>query len=190
MNKNMLWIIVLVVVLVLGGVYVVNQQSKRAEQTKMEQEKATMKDKEDAAMKEKEAMAKKDEEAMMKKETEIAGMAMTDASSKKATLVDVSGGKSTGKGYVLRKAGKLYHTATANVPDPAEGSFYEGWLAVKGATPPQFVSSGKLKKQQDGSYQVSYSSDNLYQGYDFVVITVEKVDDQQPEKHIVEGLAQ
>lgn len=184
MNKGIVIAGIIILVLVVGGFYVANQQAKQAEQTKMAQEKAAMKAKEDTAMKEKES-----KDAMMKKDEEVMTMAMQDTSSKKATLTDVSGGTGTGKAYVLRKNGKLYHTATANVPDPAAGTFYEGWLAVKGANPPQFVDTGKLKKQKDGSYQVSYSSDNLYEGYDFVVITWEKVDDQQPEKHILEGVA-
>jgi len=61
---------------------------------------------------------------------------------------------------------------------------------VKGSNPPKFIDTGKLSKQKDGSYEVSYSSDNLYEGYDFVVITWEQVDDQKPEKHILEGTAQ
>ena len=195
MNKGIMIAVVIVLVVIVGGWYIVNQQSQQAEQAKMAQEKEAMKAKEDAAMKEKEAM-KKDadkgtgEDAMMKKNEEIMKMVMQDTSSKKAILTDVSGGTGTGKAFVLRKSGKLYYTATANLSDPANGTFYEGWLAKKGANPPQFVDTGKLSKQKDGSYAVSYSSDNLYEGYDFVVITWEQVDDQKPEKHILEGTAQ
>ncbi len=163
----------------------------------MEQEKAATAAKEDAAMKEKAAMEKdktmdggKDEAAKMKKNEDIMMMAQQDTTSKKAALTDVSGGNGTGKAFVLRKDGKLYFTASANLADPATGTFYEGWLVVKGSNPPKYIDTGKLTKQKDGSFEVSYSSDNLYEGYDMVVITWEQVDDQKPEKHILEGTAQ
>lgn len=50
---------IVILVLVGGGLYVANQQSKQAEQAKMAQEKAAMKAKEDAATEEKKAMEKK-----------------------------------------------------------------------------------------------------------------------------------
>jgi len=192
MNKSTMIVgIVVLVLVIVGGLFFTNQQSQKAEQTKMAQEKAAMKAKEDAAMKKKETSAGgKDEAAMMKKNEEVMTMAMQDTTSKKATLSDVSGGSGTGKAFVLRKSGKLFFTATANLADPQNGTFYEGWLAVKGANPPKFVDTGKLSKQKDGSYEVSYSSDNLYEGYNLVVITWEQVDDQKPEKHILEGTAQ
>ena len=175
MNKVLLIIVGIVVILGLG--FYANNQFK------VNREKAAMKAQEDASMKQKE------KDAMIKEKENIMMMAQQDTSSKKATLSDVSGGTGTGKAFVLRKGGKLYFTATANLSDLKDGAFYEGWLAVKGANPPKFVDTGKLTKQRDGSYEVSYSSDNLYEGYDFVVITWEQVDDQKPEKHILEGLA-
>lgn len=187
MNKRTVIMGVAVLFLVGGGLYITNRNLRQAEQAKMAQEKAAMKEKQD-----KDAMMKKDEsdKAMMKKNQEIMMMAQQDTSSKKATLADVSGGTGTGKAFVLRKSGKLYFTATGNLPDPVTGSFYEGWLVVKGSNPPRFVDTGKLTKQNDGGYEVTYSSDNLYEGYDMVVITWEKIDDQKPEKHILEGTAE
>lgn len=194
MNKGIIIAGIIILILIGGGMYIANQQSQNAEQAKMA-EKAAMKAKEDAAMKEKQdkdAMMKKDESsnAMMKKNEEVMMMAQQDTTSKKATLTDVSGGTGTGKAFVLRKGGKLYFTASANLSDPKIGNFYEGWLVKKGSNPVQFIDTGKLDKQKDGSYEVSYSSDNLYDGYDFVVITWEQVDDQKPEKHILEGTVQ
>lgn len=199
MNKNLGILIaagIALLVLAGGGLYIANQNSKQKEEAKMASEKAAMKAKEsfdnaqdkDAAMK-KDADKGIGEDIMMKEKENIMMMAQQDSSSKKATLIDVSGGTGTGKAFVLRKGGKLYHTATGNLPDPKNGTFYEGWLAVKGANPPKFIDTGKLTKQKDGSYEVSYSSDNLYEGYDFVVITWEQIDDQKPEKHILEGTA-
>lgn len=197
MNKGIVVAGILILVLVGGGIYIANQQSQKAEEAKMAQEKAAMKVKEDAAMKEKAAVEKdktidggRDEAAMMKKNEEIMRMAQQDTTSKKATLSDVSSGTGTGKAFVLRKGGKLYYTTTGNLPYPQAGSFYEGWLVKVGSNPPQFIDTGKLTKQKDGSYEVSYSSDTQYVGYDMVVITWEKVDDQKPEKHILEGTVQ
>ncbi len=195
MNKGIIIAIVVVLIIIIGGIFIAN---KKTEQTKMAADKAMMmkKDEDAAMMKAKDyaAMMKdkdtgKGEDAMMKKNEEIMMMAMQDTSSKKATLSDISGGTGTGKAFILRKGAKLYFTAGGNLTDPTTGTFYEGWLTVKGANPPKFVDTGKLTKQKDGSWEVSFSSDNLYEGYDMVVITSEKVDDQKPEKHILEGLA-
>ena len=188
MNKNIL-IIGIIVLLGLGGLFVFNQQMQQA---KVANEKAVMMKKdEDAKMAKvkEDAVMKNLDKAMIKEKENIMMMASKDTTSKKAILADVSGGNGTGKAFVLRKNGKLYFTASATLPEPVAGTFYEGWLAVKGANPAQFTSTGKLEKQKDGSYETSYSSSNLYEGYDFVVITWEKVDDQKPEKHILEGLA-
>lgn len=82
-NKGVLIAGIIILVVIGGGWYIVNQQFQKAEQAKMAQEKAAMKAKEsfdnaqdkDAAMKEKAAMEKdkaidggKDEAAMKKKE--------------------------------------------------------------------------------------------------------------------------
>lgn len=62
MNKNIMWIIAVVVLVVGGGLYYANLQSQNAEQAKMAQEKAAMQAKEDAMVKD------KNTDAMMKKE--------------------------------------------------------------------------------------------------------------------------
>lgn len=179
MNKNIMWIIVVAVVVIGGGIFVVNRQS---EQTKIAQEKAAMKIKEDLAMKQK----KEAETAMVKKNEEVMAMAVKDSTSKKGNLADVTKGASFGTAYILRKDGKLYHAVSAKLPDLSLG-FYEGWLVLKTQQNPLFFSTGKVSKDKDGNHTLSYSSNNLYEGYDFVVITEETVDDKKPEKHILEG---
>ena len=74
-NKGIIIVGVVVLVLVGGGLFVANQQSKNAEQAKMEQEKAAMEKKEtpeQEVLEEKAAMEKgdatKQDDAMMKKE--------------------------------------------------------------------------------------------------------------------------
>jgi len=105
-----------------------------------------------------------------------------------ANLVDVSGGNSTGKGYITRQGGKLTHSVVANLPDPTGNNFYEGWLVQQ--KPLKFISSGNMVLGNDGSYILEYNSDQEFASYNFVVITLETVKDTTPEKHILEGTAQ
>lgn len=162
-----------VVVLIIGFLAV--NSSKKTENSKATTTQA-----------EKDKMMKKDEEAaMMQEKMGIMEMAMNDKDSKKALLTDVRGGSFSGKAFVLRKDNKLSYTASGNLPDPQEGTFYEGWFVKKGTA--DYISTGKLDKQKDGSYEVSFSSDNLYPDYNFIVITLEKTDDKKPETHILEG---
>jgi len=129
---------------------------------------------------------------MMKKQEDIMMMAVQDTTSLKGTLSDVSGGSGTGKAFVLRKDGKLDFTVSVSLPDPANGSFYEGWLVEKGSSPVQLIDTGMLTKQKDGTYEVSYEANHTYDGYNFVVITWEqgKVNPSNPGKHILEGTVQ
>lgn len=128
------------------------------------------------------------EEAMMKKNIEVMESAMTDKDSLKANLKDVSGGTSTGTAFNLRKDGKLLFTAFGKLPDPPAGSFYMGWIMNNSTK--KFEDAGKLDKQKDETYEVSKEFDETYDGYNFIFISQELVDDQKPEKHILGGLAQ
>lgn len=99
-------------------------------------------------------------------------------------VLDQSG---SGTAYVVRRSGVLAHRVQADLPDLAEGQFYEGWL-VDQAPELQFFSTGKMKLLPNGSWLLEYISDQEYVGYDYVVITLETVDDGQPEDHVIEGL--
>lgn len=110
-----------------------------------------------------------------------------------AILADVSGGTAEGKGYVRNKDGVLTHAVMANLPPLEDGTFYEGWLVKRG--PLDFFSTGMMdqlamESMVDGNYLLLYTEDTDRSEYLEVVITLETVDDQQPEKHILEGLAQ
>jgi rhodanese-related sulfurtransferase len=108
---------------------------------------------------------------------------------KQGSLVDVTGGAVTGTAYILRENGMIMHEVIAVLPDPESGAFYEGWLVSSG---PQggVISTGKMVKQSDGSWMLAFAADDEYEGYDFVVITLEKVEDANPEVHILEGTVQ
>lgn len=189
-NKQMMWGLVAVALVV--GVFIGYSVEKQRAASNMEATKMMMqKQIDDAKMMAKNAPTGSGD-AMMKEKENIMMMAQQDASSKKGALADVSGGSGKGTAFVLRKNGKLYFTASATLPDPTNGAFYEGWLVKKGSTPVQLVDIGKFDKKQDGSYEDSYSSGNTYDGYDFVVVTWEQgqVNAQNPGKHILEGTVQ
>lgn len=105
-----------------------------------------------------------------------------------AELVDVSGGSSSGTGYVLRENNTLYHYVTAELPAPQGTNQYEGWLVQQ--TPELvFFSTGVMELGDNGIYMLSYQSPVTNEGYDFVVITEETVVDETPGTHILEGTA-
>jgi hypothetical protein len=114
---------------------------------------------------------------------------MGDEATLTADLIDVSGGNSSGKGYISRAKDLLEHRVVANLPDPKGSNFYEGWLVQQKPTL-KFFSTGDMVKEANGQYTLSYESVDLYEGYNFVVITLETVKDETPETHIIEGLAE
>jgi len=171
-------VVVVVVLLLLGGfVYYTNNQRGQTTPPPEEKEQLDM----DQG---KNMMVESDETMVMEDDMKLS--IMDDPDSLSGTLDDVTGGNSSGTAYVLRRDGKLWHTVTANLPDPTEGNVYEGWLVNK--TPSlMFFSTGVLEKQADGTYTLSFMSDKLFEGYNFVVITEETVVDPTPEEHIIEG---
>lgn len=99
------------------------------------------------------------------------------------SLIDVSGGESTGTA-TREFTDEFIHTVTATLPDLPEGEFYEGWLVKADSS--DFFSTGKMNKSGD-AYELTYTSAEEPVEYPQVVITREKTDDQQPEEHILEG---
>lgn len=103
-----------------------------------------------------------------------------------ADLIDVSGGDATG----IAKAGFVNQTynlsaSFANLPDPEQGYFYEGWVVRK--EPFDFISTGEAEKL-GGVYSNLYKSETNLMDYDFYVLTIEPDDnDPAPAGHILEG---
>lgn len=106
----------------------------------------------------------------------------------RADLNDVTGG--TGSGIAIRKyeSGRFTHTLLADLPDPESGTFYEGWLVrgKEGGANFAFISTGRMGVAK-GGYLLEFTSSIDYSDYKGVVVTLEKVDDKRPEKHILEG---
>jgi len=103
-------------------------------------------------------------------------------------LTDVSGG--TGSGIATRKyeSGRFTHAVLADLPEPAAGTFYEGWLVrgKEGDANFAYILTGSLRIAK-GGYLLEFESSRDYSDYSFVVVTLEKVNDQKPETHILEG---
>ena len=73
-----------------------------------------------------------------------------------------------------------------NLPDPTSQNFYEGWLVR--TSPFGFISTGKLNRIEDGSYENYYVSLTDYSDYSLYVLTLEDTNgDSSPEVHVLEG---
>ena len=109
----------------------------------------------------------------------------TDVIEQEATLEAV--GTYTGSGSAESSYdGKMYsHKVTADIGDPAEGKFYEGWLVGSFG----FVSTGKMVKEGN-QYVLQFESQEDMSSYKKVVITEETEAnglDNNPEAHVLEG---
>ena len=91
----------------------------------------------------------------------------------------------SGKAFISREGGKLYHYAVAALPSPAEGMFYEGWL-LNGSG--DKMSTGKLTMDAGGNYEVAFMADMAMEGYNTVVITTETKMDGIPETKVLSGV--
>jgi len=103
-------------------------------------------------------------------------------------LVDVTGGGSTGISTRVIDSGVFRHTIKANLPDPEEGYFYEGWLVSK--SPFRFFSTGNMVTISTGEYVLEWFGEfgESYSNYTDVVITIEPNDgDPSPADHVLEG---
>lgn len=105
----------------------------------------------------------------------------------KIELKDVTGGDATGLATRKFEAGSFTHTVLADLPDPEPGTFYEGWLVRGEVTDVDFhlISTGKMRVAK-GGYLLEFESSTDYSDYKQVVITLEKVADNNPEEHVLE----
>jgi hypothetical protein len=103
-----------------------------------------------------------------------------------ATLLAVGDYSGSGVAVSTYIDGVYSHTVSAELGDPAEGKFYEGWLAGGFG----FISTGKLEKEGDKYVLEFTSNDDLTSKYSKVVITEETEAnglDNKPEAHVIEG---
>jgi hypothetical protein len=84
--------------------------------------------------------------------------------------------------------GKFAHEVLADLPEPENGSFYEGWL-VKGEEGDEdfsLVSTGKMRIAK-GGWVLDFSSSTDYSDHNKVMISLEKTADNSPEEPFLEG---
>lgn len=106
----------------------------------------------------------------------------------KAELKDVTGGTASGIATRNYESGKFSHAILADLPDPEAGSFYEGWL-VRGQEGDEnfaYISTGRMVVAK-GGFMLEFEASRDYSDYSGIIVTLEKVNDQKPEKHILEG---
>lgn len=104
-----------------------------------------------------------------------------------AALADVTGGESFGIAHSQYVSGGFTLVVEmGNLPEPASGYFYEGWLVRRGENF-SIVSMGRATQTQDG-YANVYLSGTDFTDYDFYVLTLEPEDgNAAPAEHILEG---
>lgn len=99
-----------------------------------------------------------------------------------ANLKDVNGGNQIGLATLDKSNGQNAYTILANLEDPAPGYFYQAWIVNGNDT----ISLGKLSVAKAG-WLVNFNSSKDLSDKKTVWITLEKVNDNTPEKHILEG---
>ena len=115
----------------------------------------------------------------------ILGELASSPNALKGELDAVDGSSSSGTGYLLFRDNMTLHAVIAELPDPADGSVYEGWLVQP--SPLKFFSTGVMEDVGNGSWVLEYARAGDYPSYTRVVITEEKELDGEPETHIIEG---
>jgi hypothetical protein len=104
------------------------------------------------------------------------------------TLKAVGSYEGSGKATRVFENGVFTHTVTANLDDPPEGKFYEGWL-VTNDSHRDFFSTGKMIKS-GSAYTLTHEANSNQSQYSQVVITEETEEnglDGIPEDHVLEG---
>ncbi|TAL49656.1 anti-sigma factor [Patescibacteria group bacterium] len=110
-----------------------------------------------------------------------------------AALADVTGGSSFGIAHSQFASGIFTLVVEmGNLPEPASGYFYEGWLVERDEEPLdepplRLISIGRAQKTEDG-YAMVYRSGTDLTEYNFFVLTLEPDDgNSTPAEHILEG---
>lgn len=100
----------------------------------------------------------------------------------KADLKNTTDGTSQGVTTQDYQNGKYSYTVIADLEDPQPGYFYQAWLVNGNDT----VLMGTLY-QGKGGWMVTLDTPKNLNDHKTVWVTLEKVNDKNPEKHILEG---
>lgn len=106
----------------------------------------------------------------------------------KTDLSDVSGGSQMGIATKDRDNGQNVYTIIANLNDPQQGYFYQGWLVRGnlGESNYDLVNLGRLTSGK-GGWIVSYSTTNDLSDHKSVWVTLESFSTNTPHQHVLEG---
>ena len=111
---------------------------------------------------------------------------MVKTISEEITLTAVGARGGDAQAARILKDGVFTHFVTVNNVDPAAGKFFEGWLTTES----DFISTGKMTKDEAGMWRLQYTSNDDRLMYNRVVVTEETESmglDNKPETHIFEG---
>jgi hypothetical protein len=167
MTKSGKLLIILLVTLLVGGVFYY-QQLDNAEDT------ATANTEQSS-----------DNETPLEPSPTLLSQLQKSTETEEASLKAVDGSDSSGMAYRLFENGKFKHAVVADMPEPAPGSVYEGWLVQP--DPLNFFSTGVMEKNEEGLWVLEFTANQAYPDYFRVVITEETIVDEIPEIHIIEG---
>lgn len=98
----------------------------------------------------------------------------------KADLKDVTGGNQVG--LATFDSSNNTYTILANLETPVIGYFYQAWLTNNSDA----ISLGQLSLAK-GGWLTNFKSNKNITDHKQVLITLEKISDTTPEKHILEG---
>jgi len=105
----------------------------------------------------------------------------------KAVLKDVSGGYGVGLATKTVIGDEFIFSVSAQLSPPPDGKFYEAWL-VKRTPEPDVIPIGKLMNSETQHlWETTLRTLLEYSEYRQVSITLEKEDDNVPEKTILRG---
>lgn len=106
----------------------------------------------------------------------------------KAELRDVGGGTGSGIGTRKFENGRFEHSLLVDLPDPASGKFYQGWIVRAGEGDENYslVSTGRLQAAK-GGFMLNFTSSTNFSDHGRVLVTLEGVNDQTPETRVLEG---
>ena len=116
---------------------------------------------------------------------DILDIVENESATETAPLLAVDGGNGSGAGYRLMKDGMLYYAIVAAMPDPREGSMYEGWFSRADSL--ELFSTGTMERNEDGLWVSGYSLPGEFLEFSRVMVTEEVVVDGIQERHILEG---
>lgn len=106
----------------------------------------------------------------------------------KAELGQVNDSGGTGLATRDYEDEKFTLSILVDLPDPEEGSFYQGWLQKVdvGSEDYELISTGKLRLAK-GGWMLDYTSSTDLSDYSKVIVSLEKTFDKTPEEIVLEG---